>query len=127
MKKIILMLAVVASASVSLFAQESKQPTKSPEERTEKIIGKMKGDLTLTDDQVVKLKPVILKREQQRDEMRAKASADRDSHKKLAQDTEEDLKKILTPEQMEKLKQQRKEMREKHQQKPNGEMKGKDE
>lgn len=114
MKKIILMFAVVAIASASIFAQESKSSRKSPEERTEKIIEKMKTDLILTDDQVSKLKPVILKREQQREALRAEMNAGKEDQKKIAREAEEDLKKILTPEQMEKLKQQRKEMREKH-------------
>lgn len=117
MKKIILMLAVVAIATMSMFAQESMKPRRSPEERTEKIVEKMKTDLSLSNDQVSKLKPIILKREHQREEWRAKMSTEKESHKKMARETEEDFKKILTPEQMEKLKSQRKEMREKHMQK----------
>lgn len=117
MKKIILTFAMVATATISMFAQESKQPRKSPEERTEKIVEKWKTDFTLSDDQVSKLKPIVLKREQQRDELRAKMSAEKENHKKMAKETEEYFKKILTPEQMEKLKSQRKEMREKHMQK----------
>ena len=103
MKKIILTFAMVATATISMFAQESKQPRKSPEERTEKIVEKWKTDLTLSDDQVSKLKPIVLKREQQRDELRAKMSAEKENHKKMAKETEEYFKKILTPEQMEKL------------------------
>lgn len=114
MKKIILTFAVVVIATISIFAQENRERRKSPEERTERIVTRMKTDLALSDDQVSKLKPVILKREQQRDELRSKMSDARDQHRQMAKESEEDFKNILTPEQMEKLKQQRKEMREKH-------------
>jgi len=117
MKKIILTLAVLVMTTISINAQESKEPRKSPEERTEKIVTKMKTDLALSDDQVTKLKPIILKREQKRDALRSTMSDAKDRHKEMAKETEDDLKNILSPEQMEKLKQQRKEMREKHMQK----------
>ena len=113
MKRIILTFAVVVMATISIFAQERKEPRKSPEERAEKIVARMKTDLALSDDQVSKLKPVVLKREQQREELRSKVNNARDQHRQMAQQTEEDFKNILTPEQMEKLKQHRKEMREK--------------
>ncbi len=116
MKKIMLTFVVVAIASVSLFAQRDKAPRKTPEERTEKIVVKMKSDLALSDDQVSKLKPVILKREQQRDELYTKMDTVKSHTRKIMQDSEEDLKKILTPEQQEKRKQQRKDMHEKHKQ-----------
>lgn len=117
MKKIMLTVIVVAIASVSLFAQTSKAPRKTPEERAEKIVVKMKSDLALSDEQVVKLKPVILKREQQREELHTKMDTVKSHTRKIMKDAEEDLKKILTPEQLEKLKQERKEMHEKHMQK----------
>lgn len=112
MKKIILTFAIVVITTISLFAQE-KTPARSPEEHTEKIVAKMKTDLALSDEQVNKLKPVILKREQQRQELRSTMGDVRERHKLMAKEAEEDFKNILTPDQMEKLKQQRKEMREK--------------
>jgi phosphomevalonate kinase len=111
-----LTLAVIAIASVSMFAQ-SKSPRKTPEERTEKIVVKMKNDLALSDDQIVKLKPVILKREQHREELREKMDTVRSHTRKIMKDAEEDLKKILTAEQLEKLKQERKGMHDRHRQK----------
>lgn len=114
MKKIILTFAVVVISMISILAQENKEPRKSAAERTERIVARMKTDLALSDDQVSKLKPVILKREQQRDELRSKMSDARDQHRQMAKEADDDFKTILTPDQMEKLKQQRKEMREKH-------------
>jgi hypothetical protein len=117
MKKIMLTVVAVAIASMSMFAQKSKPPRKTPEERTEKIVVKMKSDLALSDDQVLKLKPVILKREQQREELYTKMDTVKSHTKAIMKNAEEDFKKILTPEQLEKLKQERKEMHDKHMQK----------
>jgi membrane-bound lytic murein transglycosylase len=117
MKKIMFSVVVIAIASVSMFAQTSKPPRKTPEERTEKIVVKMKSDLALSDDQVLKLKPVILKREQQREDLYTKMDTVKSHSKKIMQDAEQDFKKILTPDQLEKLKQERKEMHDKHLQK----------
>jgi hypothetical protein len=116
MKKIMLTVTVMTIASVSLFAQ-NKPPHKTPQERTEKIVVKMKNDLALSDDQVLKLKPVILKREQQREELHEKMDTVKSHTRKVMKDAEEDLKKILTAEQLEKLKQERKEMRDRRRQK----------
>lgn len=116
----ILILVVTVFAATNMIAQEGKHQQKSAEERTEKIIGKMKVDLMLSDDQAAKLKPVILKREQQRDAMRAKMEDDREHHKQMSRETDEELKKILSPEQMDKLKQQRKEMHDKRMERRTG-------
>ncbi len=123
MKKIILVVAMVVISTVATFAQ-SKQKSKSPEERTEKIVEKMKTDLALSDDQVVKVKPIILKREQKREEFRAQMNSTKDQHRQIAKETDEDFKKVLTPEQIEKLKAHRKEMREKHKEHMNNKGKG---
>jgi hypothetical protein len=117
MKKIMLTVVAIAIASVSMFAQKSKSPRKTPDERTEKIVVKMKNDLALSDDQVSKLKPVILKREQERENLYTKMDTVKSHSRKIMQDAEEDFKKILTSEQLEKLKQERKEMHDKHMQK----------
>jgi hypothetical protein len=114
MKKIILMIAVVVSATISIVAQEQMVSRKSPEARTEGIVAKMRTALALSDDQVSKLTPVILKREQQREELRSKMDNTRDQHKQVNKEAEDHIKDILTPEQLQKLKQQRKEMHEKH-------------
>lgn len=119
MKKIILAFAVMMITTISMFGQTqtAKQPQRSPEERTEKMIAKMKTDLALSDEQISKLKPLILKREQQRKETHEKMDNAKDDVRKAMKESEEEIKKILTPEQYEKLKQMRKEMREKHQHK----------
>lgn len=113
MKKIIVTFAVVVMATISIAAQERSESRRSPEERTEKIIAKMKTDLALSDDQVGKLKPVILKREHQLDELRTKMADARDRQKQITREAATEFKNILTPEQQEKLKKQRREMHEK--------------
>jgi len=116
MRKIILAVAVIMATAFSVLGQEKgiRQPKRSAEDRTEKIVAKMKVDLVLSDDQVLKLKPVILRREQQRSEMYAKMDTTKSNTKKVLKDSDEEIKRILTSEQYEKLKEQRKEARNKH-------------
>lgn len=111
--------------TISMFGQTqtTKQSSKSPEERTEKIVAKMKTDLALSDDQISKLKPLILKREQQRKEIHEKMDDAKDDARKAMKESEEEFKKILTSEQYEKLRQMRKEMRGKHSHKGHDEVK----
>jgi len=120
MKRIILAIAVMIITSISTFGQSktvARESQKSPEDRTEKMIAKMKTDLSLTEDQVSKLKPLILKREQERKEMREKMDNAKDDVRRAMKESEEEIKKILTSEQYGKLQQMRQDMRDKHQHK----------
>jgi Spy/CpxP family protein refolding chaperone len=121
MKKIILISFAVAIATVNGFAQEKKGERKTPEQRTEKIVVKLNEKLALTDDQKTKVKEVILKQEQQREVSRKQFENNRDafkeSNKKNMQATDVALKNILTPDQMEKVKQLREEQKEKRENK----------
>ncbi|MCX6295787.1 MAG: hypothetical protein NTX97_06930, partial [Bacteroidetes bacterium] len=66
MKKIILILFTVVIASVKGMAQEPPKknaPLKTPEERAENMTKRMTKELSLTADQQVKTKAIILKRE----------------------------------------------------------------
>lgn len=119
MKKIILISFVVAIASVNGNAQEQKVPRKTPEQRTERITVKLNEELALNDAQKVKVKEVILKQEQQREELFKQLESSREvfkeANKKNMQTTENELKTVLTPEQMGKLKQLREDMKQKRQ------------
>lgn len=120
MKKTIIILFAVAIASANMLGQEpaKKKPSpRSPEERTEKIIEKFKGQLALSDDQVVKAKEIILKREQKRDELRKQFETNRDglqtANKENMKAAESELETVLSKEQMDKLKEYREEMKQK--------------
>jgi hypothetical protein len=119
MKKVILVLFTTAIAFVSSSnAQEKKATSKTPEQRTEKIVSKLNEVLALNEDQKGKVKDVILKREQQRAELHKKFEKDKEGLKEANQKNmkaaEEELRKILSPEQIEKLKKHREEMKQKH-------------
>ncbi len=117
MKKTILILFTVAIAAVNMSAQEKKSVAKSPEQRTEKMVTRLNEVLALNDDQKVKVKAVVLKREQKRAELHKQYETDKESFKKANRENiktgEAELKKILTPEQTEKLKKHREEMKQK--------------
>lgn len=113
MKKIILAFASVIVMMTSASAQKAVAQKRSPEDRADKALIRMKSDLALSDDQVSRLRPIILKREQKKDELLVKMDTLKSSTRKIMKEAEEDFKKILTSEQMEKLKLQRKEMHEK--------------
>ena len=113
MRKIFLIVSVVAIASTNIFGQEKKSPCKTPEERTERILGRMREKLLLSKEQEAKIQPIILKREQQRDDFMVKSEALRDANRKTMKAAEAELKTILTPEQSEKLNKQREQTKEK--------------
>ncbi len=104
---------VVASAflfslfTLNLSAQDQeKRKELTPEQRTEHRLERMKKDLSLTDEQSAKAKEVILAQEKARNTENKQM---RESHKKL----NDDLDKILTPEQREKREAMMKERRDK--------------
>lgn len=118
MKKTILILFAFAIAAVNSNAQPKKDAPKSPEQRTEKIMGKLNEVLTLTDDQKPKVKNVILKREQKKAELHKKFPNDKAAFNKANKENikiaEAELKAVLTAEQVDKLKKHREEMKQKH-------------
>lgn len=102
MKKIILMVFVVAMASVNVMAQDDKDGKKSPEERADMMIKKMTKELVLTADQQTKMKALILKNEQEREARKKEEKARREK-------MHAEMKAILTPEQFKKFEQKREE------------------
>ena len=113
MKKTFLLLFAVAITSVNIFAQEAQKVNKAlktAEERTETMINKMVKELTLTEDQKVKMKAVVLKAEQDREIRIKEEKARRDK-------TIAEIKAILNPEQFQKFQQKKSEMKENRQKK----------
>ena len=72
MKKVILSLAVAVIVSANCVAQEQTRQMKTPEDRTERQVEKMNKDLSLTDEQKPKVKEIVLKHEQEREELNKK-------------------------------------------------------
>ncbi len=124
MKKAILILFINAVALVNSHAQEKKPAPKTPEQRTEKMLSKLNETIALNDDQKAKVKDVILKREQQRAEINKKFEKAqeefKEANRKNMKISKEELEKTLTPEQIEKLKKHREEMKQKHKEEKTG-------
>ena len=114
MKKLILILFAVAIASVNSRAQEpvkkTPPPQKSPAERAENMTKRLTKELNLSAEQQVKVKAIILKREQDRLE----ASKDLKEGNGKAK---EELKTVFTPEQFQKFEAKEAEMKKKREEK----------
>lgn len=117
MKKIILISFAVALATANLCAQTKKVSRITPEQLAEKITVKLSADLALSDVQKAKVKEVILKREKQREESIRQFERSREVFKEAnkisMKAAEDELKTILTPEQMKKLAQHKKDTKQK--------------
>jgi len=119
MKKLIFMLAFIATVG-SIYAQQDKKTEKNknaqgkakgkeqnqkltPEERAEKITGRLKTELSLTEEQTPKVKQATLNRITQVEAARTKAAGDKKvfgaERKTIFQNWESEMKGILTSEQ----------------------------
>ncbi len=97
MKKIMMILFIVTIATVNVKAQEEVQPKKTAEERATAMTKRMTKELALNAEQQTKVKAITLKREQERDALHEKL-------KNQQNETDAELKTVLSPEQFEKLK-----------------------
>lgn len=102
------------SQSGAAAGQKSPQPRKSIEER----LSSMKADLSLSDDQVAKLKAVFEDQKAKLDPIWQDASLSKEQKqekvKPVVMETRAKIDGVLTPEQKTKLEQTRKEKKEKH-------------
>ena len=118
MKKVILSVVVAAIVSANSVAQDQARPMKTPEDRTERQVEKLNKDLSLTDEQKPKIKEIVLKREQAREELikkyPEKNEAFREENRKLNAQSDEQIRALLTKEQLEKRKQFREDAMEKN-------------
>ena len=134
MKKLILSLVAAAMVATGANAQENKQavkpaqekpaqeqakPGKTPADRMERQIERMDKEMGLSPEQKAKIKEIMTKRDQSRDEL-MKKYPDRNSEdfKKesriLVMESEKQIKAVFTPEQIEKQKKARDEPRERN-------------
>lgn len=113
MKKILMILFAVTIGAATANAQEKRQsppPKKTPEERAANMTAHMTKSLALNPEQQKRVKELILKREKEREELMDKA---KNSREEMEKQMEADLQKILSPEQFEKFKKKREEMKNK--------------
>lgn len=108
MKKTILILFAVAIASVNSLAQEppAPKPKKTPEERADMMTKRLTKELALNEDQQVKTRQIILKRELEREKLA-------NDMKAAPGKVKEEFKKILTAEQFQKFEAKEVEMKKK--------------
>lgn len=109
MRNLFLILFTVAIASVNSLAQEPPKESatkKTPEERAENMTKRLTKELNLNSDQQMKTKAIILKREQDRDNMVKKA---KDAHEK----SKAEFKAFLSEEQFQKFEKKEEEMKKK--------------
>jgi Spy/CpxP family protein refolding chaperone len=127
MKKLIMILFAVATGTANINAQEPVQPPppkKTPEQRAEMVTKNMTKNLDLKPEQQEKIKAIIIKREKEREALKENMKG---RHEVMEKQLEEDFQKILSPEQFEKFKKRREEMKKKRMEKgmtpvPEGEM-----
>lgn len=104
-----------------LFAQENAKPQKTAEDRAEKWIAEAKTKLSLKDDQVSKVKEIMLTEINQRDIDKEKLKGNREqmqaARKEREVKAEADLKKILDEGQYKKYFEWKKELEQKEKEK----------
>ncbi len=117
MKKIILSFFAVAIVATVSIAQGKAKPMKTQEERAERQVERMDKDLTLTAEQKTKIKEIMVKRDQAREDLinkyPEKNDAFKEENRKLNYESDKEIKAVLTKEQIEKQKQLREEAKEK--------------
>tara|TARA_R110002124_G_scaffold153871_6_gene320896 strand:+ start:179 stop:556 length:378 start_codon:yes stop_codon:yes gene_type:complete len=101
MKKVV-MLMMLAFASLTVFAQRNNDAT--PEERADRQTKQLTKSLALTEDQEKKVYALNLDRMKEMEEMRKSQSTDREKMKASQDKYQAEVGKILTAEQMEKYK-----------------------
>lgn len=128
MKKIILLAACLFTISTAVNAQEvaRKQTTgqaeghekKTPEQRAQKHVDDLNAEVTLTEDQKTKVHDLAIAKIKKIEEIKAshKGQPDGDAMAKreiepVRKEFRQNVKAILTPEQLEKLKAKNKEMK----------------
>jgi hypothetical protein len=110
MKKVFTIVTIVLLAlTVNVFSQKttadnSTKPKLTAQERTDKLVGEMTTQVTLTPEQVAKVTPIILQAFQQRDSDKITYENNPElltsSRKQLIKDTSDKLKLVLSEGQM---------------------------
>ncbi len=99
--------AICAGLTISGVSGAYAQGRMTPEQKVQNQLDKMKAELSLTDDQAAKIKPILSNRQAQMMQLR-NAGADPETmkaqRKTIMQDSEKQIAGILTPEQLQKYK-----------------------
>jgi len=105
MKQFILAFALLTGISVSAQNQKQKEhKAKSPEEQAEKMTVQMEKKLTLTPEQLDKVKAINLETATKLQEIKKSAEKNREAKKQVIDEQEKKLAEVFTPEQMEEYK-----------------------
>jgi Spy/CpxP family protein refolding chaperone len=112
MKKLVIVFAILTSTSLIVNAQQQTTPSKGTQtntpikDRMDERMNRLKTELKLTPEQETKMREMMEKR---RAERMSEIQKMREEKKQDRQEMKSEMEKILTPEQMEKLKNMRKE------------------
>lgn len=93
------LLAIGVQQAVAQEAHAGGKGKMTPEQRIDMRVSKMKQDLNLSDDQAVKVKQLLMQKHSEH-----KASGNQQATAEERKELKEELAKILTPEQMAKMK-----------------------
>lgn len=107
MKKLVIFALALVFAATSMRAQEPKDGDKG-KDRMKARLEQMKTDLKLTDEQAAKIKDLFKAQGEQMKAIRESGEVNREKMKDLMKEREAKMKEILTPEQLAKLKDMRK-------------------
>lgn len=124
------LLAITILFSVAAIAQNNPNNNKrTAEERATRATRMMTANLQLSHEQQSQIHPVLLERERNKDAAREKNSGNREAMRSAVRqvndNADENLKKVLTEEQFEKLQTLREEQRQKAKERKTGESKDK--
>ena len=132
MKKVLMFLLAASLSAPAVFAQNAnaKREHKSPEEKAKMKTERLDKQLDLTDEQEAKVEQIYLNSARKMAELKEQKGDDKKAmgqdFKVIKQATNEQLKAVLTPEQMAKKEKMEAERREKHKNKKGkGHYKGK--
>jgi protein CpxP len=107
MKRLILTLAIAAFAFTGSFAQQVQKDKLSPAQKAEKTTAKLQKELSLSAAQKQKIYAIELNKANKAEEWHAKnhdaKKTMKAQHEELKKSTDEEISKVLTPEQNKKL------------------------
>jgi len=105
--KIFQIASICIGISVAGVTVSHAQGRMTPEQRVQNKLDKMKSELNLSDDQVGKLKPIMIKEQEEMMKLRNNGTDPetmKTERKKIASEYQKQITAVLTPEQQQKLK-----------------------
>lgn len=114
--KLLIVMLFAFGIATNLCAQRPEDEKLAPEKKAELMAAKMKEELKLTDAQVAKVKQIqtehFRKAEKERNEAKTTREMNKANRDKLMEETDTELKKVLTEEQFKKYKEMREKRKE---------------